>query len=292
MDISLALGGGGSKGNAHIGILRRLEQHGFRVRAIAGTSFGGLVATFYALGYSPDEIEDLFAGFDQAKVYGHTPEDEPSFMGIAGGAKWLEEQIGEKTFHDVKIPLVLTAVDLKSAREILLTEGRLLDSLLATAALPGIFPARRIGEWELVDGGTLDPVPVAPARSLAPTLPVVAVALGTLMGEPAQSWSLPRSKYVPQSITDRLSKLRYAQAVDVVLRSVDIMNRAVGEYRLEVDKPEILIRPSVGDVDTLEQVDIREIARRGEQAFDEALPELKKLFAWHKRLSRSIKFWN
>ena len=292
MDISLALGGGGSKGNAHIGVLRRLEQHGFRVRAIAGTSFGALVSVFYALGYTPDQIADIFAGFDQSKLYGHAPEDEPSFIGIAGGTKWLEGWLGSKTFRDLKIPCTLTAVDLKSAREILLTEGLLLDAVLASAAIPGIFPARRIGEWELVDGGTLDPVPVAPARSLAPNLPVVAVALNTPMGEPAQSWSLPLPKYVPQSITDRLSKLRYAQAVDVVLRSVDIMNRAVSEYRLEVDKPEILIRPSVLDIDTLEQVDIREIARRGEAAFDQVLPGLKNLFSWQNRLVRAIRKWN
>ena len=61
MDITLALGGGGSKGNAHIGVLRSLEQEGFDIKVMAGTSFGGLVAVFYALRYSPDEIEEMFA---------------------------------------------------------------------------------------------------------------------------------------------------------------------------------------------------------------------------------------
>jgi NTE family protein len=292
MEISLALGGGGSKGNAHIGVLRRLDQRGFKIRAIAGTSFGALVAVFYALGHAPDEIESIFSSFDQNKLYGHTSDDKPSFMGIAGGEKWLRERLGGKTFADLKIPCVFTAVDLNSATEVLLSKGALVDSVLASAAIPGVFPARRLGDMELVDGGTLDPVPVAPARALAPNLPVVAVALNAPMGEPAQAWSLPRPKYVPQSITDRLSKMRYAQAIDVVLRSVDIMNRAVGEYRLEVDKPDILIRPSVSDIETLERVNIREIVQRGETAFDGVLPELKKLFAWHKRLSRAIKFWD
>ncbi|MCC6569431.1 MAG: patatin-like phospholipase family protein [Anaerolineales bacterium] len=292
MEISLALGGGGSKGNAHIGVLRRLEQHGFKVRAIAGTSFGALVTAFYALGYTPDEIEATFSSFDQNKIYGHAPEDEPSFMGIAGGAEWLETRLGGKTFADLKIPCVLTAVDLNSAKEVLLSEGSLLDAVLASAAIPGIFPARRINNMELVDGGTLDPVPVAPARALAPNLPVVAVALNAPMGEPAQSWSLPRPKYVPHSITERLSKMRYAQAIDVVLRSVDIMNRAVSEYRLEVDKPEILIRPAVSDVETLEQVSIGEIAKRGEDAFDSVLPELMNLFSWQNRLARAVKSWS
>jgi predicted acylesterase/phospholipase RssA len=61
MEITLALGGGGAKGNSHIGVLRRLEKEGFKINAIAGTSFGGIVAVMYAAGYTPDEIEDIFA---------------------------------------------------------------------------------------------------------------------------------------------------------------------------------------------------------------------------------------
>ena len=291
MNISLALGGGGSKGNAHIGVLRRLEQEGFRIRAVAGTSIGGIVAVFYALGYSPDQIEETFVGFDQSSLYGRLPHDEPSFVGLAGGVKWLEAHIGDKTFHDIKIPCALTAVDLTSGSEIILSEGSLMDAILATIAIPGIFPAQRIAEWELVDGGTLDPVPVASARALAPKLPVVAVSLSVPMGEPAQSWSIPGLNLFPSSITQRLSRLRYAQAVDVILRSLDIMMRAVTEYRLAIDKPEIVIRPQVADIETLSKVDVHEVAERGERAVEEILPELKSLFAWQNRVARSVKFW-
>lgn len=56
MDISLALGGGGAKGNAHIGILRVLEREGFQIKALAGTSIGGIIGALYAAGYSADEI--------------------------------------------------------------------------------------------------------------------------------------------------------------------------------------------------------------------------------------------
>lgn len=291
MDITLALGGGGSKGNAHIGVLRRLEQEGFRIRAVAGTSFGGIVAVFYALGYSPDHIEETFEGFDQSSLYGRLPQDEPSFLGLAGGLKWLEGHIGEKTFEDVKIPCALTAVDLNSGSEIILSEGLLLDAILATVAIPGIFPAQRIGDLELVDGGTLDPVPVASARALAPKLPVVAVSLSVPMGEPAQSWSIPGWNLFPSSITQRLSRLRYAQAVDVILRSLDIMMRAMTEYRLAIDNPEIVIRPQVADIETLSKVDVHEVAKRGERAVDEIMPQLKTLFAWQHRLARSVRFW-
>ena len=77
MDVSVALGGGGAKGNAHIGVLRFLEKQGFRIRAIAGTSFGGMVACFYAAGFSPDDIEQIFAQVDQAKIYARVKDRPP-----------------------------------------------------------------------------------------------------------------------------------------------------------------------------------------------------------------------
>lgn len=288
MDITLALGGGGAKGNAHIGVLRRLEQEGFQIHAVAGTSFGGLVAVFYALGYSPDEIEKLFDALDQTHLYGHDLKDGPSLLGIAGGAKWLNGIIGSRTFADLKIPCLLTAADLKSGSEILLSEGSLVNAILATTAIPGIFPARKIGEWELVDGGVLDPVPVGPARSLAPKLPVVAVVLNERIGAPAQSWNIPLPEYVPHVLLNRIGRLRYAQALDVFLRSSDIVSRAVAQYRLEVDQPEIIIRPQVSDIDILERINVRDVVRRGEQAVDSSLPELKRMFAWQNRLRRAI----
>ena len=175
MDITLALGGGGAKGNAHIGVLRKLEAEGFRVRAVAGTSFGGIVAAMYAFGKTPDQIEELFASVDQNRLYGHAAGDGPSLLGLAGASKLMDDVFGAATFDDLHLPCALTGVDLKSAREVILTEGLVRDAILATIALPGIFPPRKIQDWELVDGGTLDPVPVAVARALAPNLPVVAV---------------------------------------------------------------------------------------------------------------------
>lgn len=286
--ITIALGGGGAKGNAHIGVLRKLERAGFHIRAAAGTSFGGVVAVFYALGNSPDEIEATFETFDQSRLHGHRYGDEPSLLGMEGGRMWLEHQLGDRTFEDLKIPCALTATDLKSGSEIILTEGLLLEAVLATTAIPGIFPARRINDWELVDGGVLDPVPVAPARSLAPGLPVVAVTLNDPIGIPAQPWNIPVPGFIPQSLMMRISRSRVAQAVDVILRSFDIVNRGVAQYRLEVDRPEIIVRPMVSNIDTLEQVDVHAVARRGEEAVESILPELNNLFAWRSRLRRAV----
>ncbi|HEY6073707.1 MAG TPA: patatin-like phospholipase family protein, partial [Anaerolineales bacterium] len=141
MDISVALGGGGAKGNAHIGVLRRLEQEGFRIRAAAGTSFGGIVASLFAAGYSPDEIEEIFCEVDQTKLYGRGPQEGPALLGLIGVVKWLEEVLGERTFEDLKLPCALTAVDLTNGREVILNEGVVKNAILATIAIPGIFPS-------------------------------------------------------------------------------------------------------------------------------------------------------
>jgi NTE family protein len=289
MDITVALGGGGSKGNAHIGVLRQLEKQGFRIRGIAGTSYGGLVAVFYALGHSPDEIEEIFASADQTQFYGHAPEDGPSLVGIAGVTRLLEEKVANLTFADLKLPCVLTAVDLNSGQEVLLSEGRLVDAMLATIAIPGVFPARRLNGLELVDGGTLDPVPVVPARMLAPRLPVVAVVLTTPMGAPTQPWNIPFNKYWAGMILSRLlSKMRYDTVWDVFSRSLDITSRAVTQYRLEVDRPDVIIRPQVFDIDTLDIVDVHEVVKRGEAAVETVLPQLRNSFTLRNRWRRTM----
>jgi NTE family protein len=287
MDITLALGGGGAKGNSHIGVIRRLEKEGFRIRAVAGTSFGGIVAALYAFGKTPDQIEELFSTVDQSRLYGHASGDGPSLLGLAGATKLFDEVFGATTFDDLSLPCALTGVDLKSAREVILTEGLVRDALLATIALPGIFPPRRILDWELVDGGTLDPVPVSVARALAPNLPVVAVVLTSPIGEPAKTFemSIP---YLPGAIVRRITRLRPAQAFDIFLQALDIGNRMMTELRLEKDDPEIVIRPAVSHIQLLDKVDVAEVALLGEQAVEAALPDLRRVTAWPARLVRSL----
>jgi len=112
--------------------------------------------------------------------------------------------------------------------------------------------------------------------------------LAAPLGVPAQTWNIPIPEYFPRQLIERLSKLRYAQAFDIFSRSLDITTRAVTEYRLEVDKPEIILRPQVADIDMLEHVDVHAVAQKGEEVVEAALPEIKKLFAWQNRLRRVI----
>jgi NTE family protein len=286
MDITLALGGGGVRGIIHVGVIRGLEREGFKIKAVAGTSFGGVVAVFYALGYSPDMIEEEFRSVDQHHLFGHIPEHGPSLLGIAGVSKWLKDTIGERSFKDLKIPCILTATDLNSSREVLISEGKLVPAILATIAIPGVFPSWRMNGCELVDGATVDPVPVTSARRLFPKFPVVAVALSDPIGLPAQPWNIPLPNGVPQPLKEQLSRTRYAKALDVFLRSMDIITRTVTENRLQEDHPEIILRPIVVDISIFGQVDVHVIIKRGEQSVEKALPELKNLFTWQSRFRR------
>ncbi len=286
MDITVALGSGGARGNAHIGVLRRLEQEGFRIRAIAGTSFGGIVAAMYAGGHSPDEIEDIFAVVDQSTLFGRSIAERPSLLGLTGVRHWLDAIMPDSRFEELRIPCALSAVDLNCGCEVVLDHGLVKEAILATIAVPGIFPACPWGDCELIDGGVLNPVPVSLARNLAPGLPVVAVTLQAPMGVPAQSIEVPVPSGLPKPILDRLANLRYAQAFDIFLRSVDVSNRAVAEYRLKVDKPDVIIRPQVLKIDLLEHVDVRAVARCGEEAVDAVLPQLRQMKKWTNRMQR------
>ena len=288
MEITLALGGGGAKGNSHIGVIRRLEKEGFIIRSVAGTSFGGIVAIFYAAGYSPDDIQKIFEDVDQGRLYGRDPEDGPSLLGISGVRKLLNHVVGGKTFDDLYIPCAVTAVDVKSGDEVIISKGTLVDALLSTTALPGIFPVQRMNGWELVDGGVLNPVPVSVARMLSPNLPVVAVILNDPMDKPVPTYTIPMPQILPRSIVERISRMNFAQSLDIFLRAVDVSSRAVAHFRLELDKPDVLIRPAVHHINLLDKVVVADVAMLGEQATEEMLLQIKRAVSWPVRISKRI----
>lgn len=288
MEITLALGGGGAKGNSHIGVLRRLEKEGFKIRSVAGTSFGGLVAILYASGRTPNEIEEIFSSVDQATLYGRDSKDGPSLLGLSGVRKLLDSLLGEKTFADLTIPCAVTAVDTKTGSEVVISEGLLRDAVLATIALPGIFPPQTLNNWELMDGGVLNPVPVTVARMLSPELPIVAVVLNDPLDIPVRTYAIPVPAILPRQITERIHQLHYAQAFDIFMRAVDLSSRAVAHYRLEADAPDVIVRPKVHNIDLLDKVVVKDVAMLGELALEDVLPQLKKAVSWSGRLNKLL----
>lgn len=289
MNITLALGGGGARGNAHIGVIRRLEKEGYKIRSVAGTSFGGLVAILYASGHTPDGIEEIFSGVDQSKLYGRDSNDGPSFLGLAGVRKFLDEILSDKTFQDLKIPCAVVGVDVKTGREVVISQGFLKDGVLGTIAIPTVFTPLRLNDWELMDGGVLNPVPVSVARTLSPDLPIVAVTLNDPLDIPLSTYAIPIPSILPRQITERLFRTNLAQTLDIFLRALDLNSRAVAHYRLEADAPDVIVRPRVYDIGLLDKVVVSDVVQLGEQAVEEVLPQLKKAVSWSIR-ARKILF--
>jgi NTE family protein len=288
MDISLALGGGGSRGYAHIGVIRRIVNAGFNIKALAGTSAGGIVAVAYAAGYTPDKLEAVFSKLDQSRLFVHSSEEGPGILGLSGAAKLFHEFFGSTTFADLNLPCAVVAVDIKEGREIVLNQGSVVDAILATIAVPGVFPPKLLGDLQLVDGAVLNPVPVSVARLLSPKLPVVAVVLDGLVESESGFTSFPLPVPVPSRLVERLTRTRVAQAFNIFLQSVDIGSRKLAELRLLSDKPDLIIRPDVSGIGLLDNVDVHALVQKGEKATDDVLPELRRMAAWPIRFHRMI----
>ncbi|NLG97331.1 MAG: hypothetical protein GX491_08225 [Chloroflexi bacterium] len=293
MDISLALGGGGIKGISHLGVLACLEEAGFKIRAIAGTSAGALVGAVYAAGYSPGEILKIVESIPQKRLYARLPGDGPSLLGYAGLAEALTAVLGDCTFSDLKIPFACTAVDINTSQEIYLNEGSVMEAAFASIAIPGVFPTKIRGKAELVDGGVLDPVPVNLARRIAPDVPVVAVVLN-----PAKErWDSIPPQFnmpavmplpIPSPIIEGFARMRIGQAFRIFVHSMDITMRMLSELRLEVDKPDFIIRPNVDRYGMLDFAVPAELVRLGEESARQSLPELKRMFSWQNVLLRRL----
>jgi NTE family protein len=287
-DVSLALGGGGMRGIAHIGIIRKLEEEGYRIRAVAGTSVGGVMGAVYASGFSPAEILKEIEKVDQNTLFRRGPNDGPSFMGIQGLQEALTDLIGERSFDDLHIKFAVTAVDINSGKEVIICQGNVVDAALATTALPGIFPPIQQNGYTLVDGGVLDPVPVAVARWLAPELPVIAICLSPGMEEDlvALPLQIPMTGPIQSSLLGYLNRFRWAQALQIFAKAIDAEARMLAEMRMQVERPDVIIRPDVGSYGMLDPVDVGELIALGEAAADAALPDIRHSLNWGKQLAR------
>jgi len=290
-EIALALGGGGIKGIAHVGVIKVLEREGFKISAVAGTSVGGIIGSLLCAGYRSTDMMQTVERLKSPHFFSRSPFDGPSLMGVQGGIRVLEDYLGNRQFQDLPIPFACTAVDLNTSQEIILAHGRVIDAVLATIAIPGIFPPRQANNYVLVDGGVLDPVPVSLARWLAPTSPVIAVCL-----TPApEGWAtlpdphVPPVTPIPRPILNQVARLRIGQAFQIFIKSIDATSRMVAELRLQIEKPEVIIRPDVakfGILDDASLIDTNEIVALGEAAAEAALPQIRQALSWSNQLSR------
>jgi len=160
--ISLVLGSGGARGIVHIGIIQWLEEHNYEIKSISGCSMGALVGGFYAAGRLQAYakwLEDL-AILDMFKLL-----DFKGRGGLISGEKLmgqLQKILGEHNIEDLHIQYTAVATDIDAQKEVWINKGPLLDAIRASISLPLFFTPYNYKNKRLVDGGVLNPVPIAP----------------------------------------------------------------------------------------------------------------------------------
>lgn len=290
-EIVMALGGGGLRGIAHLGVLRCLEDNGFVVKGIAGTSIGGMIGALYASGASLEEIDSIVDQFTSKPSFDRKPGDGAALLGIAFIKQLLNEFFQDRLIEDFPIKFVATAANLDTEREVLLSKGKAIDAVLAAIAIPGIFPAQKTENGLLIDGGVLDPIPVGLARQLDPALPVVAVCLYKKNPlETNYETTLPFERLLPKPLSQHFAHNRYYEALSILSRSLDLMLDRMADATLLIDKPDVLVTPLVGHYHLLDHVIPTDLRERGYDAMQHQLVHLEKSMDFVKTLKRVAKY--
>ena len=159
--IGYALSGGGARGFAHLGVLKLLEELGIKPYAIAGTSAGALAGALYAAGKSPETILQLMKK-NSYFGWGSLLWRKEGFFSMKVMEKMLRNAIGKDDFNALKIKLFVAATDLVKGESVILSKGKLIQAVIASASIPVVFEPVVMGKKMLVDGGVLNNFPVEP----------------------------------------------------------------------------------------------------------------------------------
>ncbi len=161
-DTGVILSGGGARGFAHAGILKALNESDIYPDVISGVSAGAIVGVLYADGHTPDQIYEIFAGRNSFFRYVKIKVPGKGLFKVVGLRKNLSEHLRATTFEELKIPLFIAATNINTAEVRYFSSGKILDKVLASAAIPVLFEPIEIDGDLYVDGGVLDNFPVSP----------------------------------------------------------------------------------------------------------------------------------
>jgi NTE family protein len=246
--IGLALGSGGARGFAHLGVIKVLNEANIPIHLIAGSSMGALVGTLYAAGLDIDRLYKLALAFKRKFYLDFTV---PKMGFIAG--KRVKELIRifthGKRLEELDIPVAVIATDLIRGEKIVFKNGPIADAVRASISIPGIFVPEKIDGRILVDGGVVDRVPVSVAREMGADI-VIAVDVSHVKKN--------------EEITS---------IFDVILQSIDIMQDELVRHR-EIES-DIMIRPHVEQYSSRAFTNTKEIIQIGEEEAKKQLHKIK-----------------
>lgn len=249
--IGLALSGGSSLGFAHLGVLKAFEENNIPISLISGTSAGAIIAALYAFGISFRDIEEEAVKLDWKKI----ARIKPCSMSVLSNAtikEILERKIGNVDISVAKIPLAVIATDIETGAKVVFKSGNVVDAVLASSCLPGLFPPIEMNGLMLVDGGIAENVPISPLKDEKCDL-VIAVNLFRY-----------RKYKRPKNI------------IGVFLNSLDMINHRISTQPTQ-DDVDILIEPNLKDYSMSDVDDWREIMEEGYKEALKHIPQIKKL---------------
>jgi NTE family protein len=252
--VALALGAGGAKGLAHIGVIEEIEAQGFEIVAIAGASMGALIGGIHAAG-KLDVYRDwvcALAKLDVLRLVDWTF----SGGGLIKGEKIIETMrglVGDVRIEELPLAFTAVATDIERGREVWLSRGGLFDAIRASIAIPTVFRPHLIDGRRLVDGALLNPVPVTPLiRESADYLIAVSVdgpAVATTPPEPPVQPAIAQNGYrhrigefIGRIIPRSESQPRAPGTFELLTQSMDLMQSNLSRLRLAAYAPDLLIQ--------------------------------------------------
>lgn len=251
--VALALGGGASKGFAHIGIIKVLKENNIPVKIVTGTSAGSIVGSMYASGMSPDRLEL------EAEILGKTDlvDLTLSTSGFIKGEKlqnYINRKVGNRPMQQFPIKFAAVATDFESGKPVVFNVGNAGQAVRASASIPNVFQPVVIGSRKYVDGGLSQPVPVSAAKKMGANF-IIAVDISA---RPAKNVSQGMFSYLDQTFN---------------VMSQTALHQELGQANVVI-KPQVLELGSVGGFDQKQRA-----IQLGEQAARAALPEIKRKLA-------------
>jgi NTE family protein len=268
--VALALGAGGTRGWAHVGVLEVLEEAGAPLDLLVGSSAGALIGALYAARPQAEDLHRLAMSFTPTEFLEWFLNDlhiSPS-AGRMGRRLW--DACGRLDFHDLQLPFAATGLDLASGRQAVLTSGNVARAVEASTRPPVISRPARIDGLELVDGGLSEPVPVGAARKLGAAL-VIAVPVGELI-------VLPRPLHLFSARIAHAYRSRSERPADLK-GQIAFMIRLLSRDRTPRPRADLTIRPNLRGVGAMWPWHIKTAYNRGREAAGKALPELQRLLA-------------
>jgi NTE family protein len=278
--IGLVLGGGGSRGLAHIGVLEVLVREEIPVDLVVGTSMGGIVGVLFGLGYTPAQI-----AAELSPLQGVSFVDSLKLISSRGRQQRAREHFAEilegKTFADLLLPVILMAVDMVHGQEVTLAEGALLPAVLASSAVPGAFPPVSHNGMQLADGGVIDSLATHVAYEQGADK-IIAVDVYPPL-EQGNPWTDPISAIMgfqlPPGIfsTSGLGADKIPTAAASMWRSIRVMTWYLHQQRLLAHPPHILLQPDVSNYGSLDFKDVEGPHQAGIIEAERYLTELRAL---------------